>query len=219
MRAKLAAFAKTPELSAVKTRLAADLGGAAAVEIYERSLLTTAAMMRALPDWISPMWAVGERAGVSHPRWAGGEFPAMFTGEGGLGERLANVHDEICGAGAAGILIGTDSPQLSPDAVASAAKSALEGRIVIGPSADGGFYLFASSRRIPREAWTSVEYSAAGTLRDLESRLPLAETVHLPALWDIDDAPSLRRVTAELESAPLPEQREMAKWLAARFPL
>lgn len=219
MKAKLAAFAKTPELSPVKTRLASDLGKTAAEEIYGRSLLATAAVMRALPEWISPVWALAEPDAPAHPRWANAEFPAMFTGEGGLGERLANVYDALRGEKCAVILIGADSPQLSPQIAESAAKSALSGKTTIGPSPDGGFYLFASAQSIPREAWTSVQYSAPSTLRDLQNRLPSTQTTMLPELWDIDDLPSLRRAALDLQSAPLPEQREMAKWLAARFPL
>ena len=215
--ANLAAFAKTPGLSPVKTRLAADVGAALALAAYERSLAATAAVLRALPEWIAPHWAVGERAGLNHPRWRDGEFPAMFTGAGGLGGRLANVYAKLRGENIPAILIGTDSPQLSPDVVARAAELS-RGRIVIGPSADGGFYLFASSLEIPREVWTGVEYSRAETLRDLERKLPPAEIHRLPELCDLDDAESLPRVVRELESAPLPEQRAMAKWLADSFP-
>ena len=211
--ARLAAFAKTPGLSPVKTRLAATLGAADALAVYERSLLATAAVLRALPEWISPHWAVGERAGLADARWR--EFPAVFTGEGGLGRRLAQTHRAMRKDGATGILIGTDSPQLPPELVARAARRG-RGRIVIGPSADGGFYLFASSLAIADSVWTGVEYSCAATLSDLESRLPRAELVRLPELCDLDDLPSLRRVMRELASAPLPEQREMAKWLAAK---
>lgn len=215
--ARLAALAKTPGLSPVKTRLAAALGTAAAEAIYERSLLATAAVLRALPEWISPHWAVGERAGLADARWR--EFPALFTGAGGLGRRLARTHRAMRKGGAAGVLIGTDSPQLPPGLIAEAAEKAAAGGIVIGPSADGGFYLFASSLEIADAVWTGVEYSRASTLSDLESRLPRAELVRLPELCDLDDLPSLRRVLRELESAPLPEQRETAKWLARRFPL
>ena len=213
-KANLAAFAKTPELSPVKTRLAADVGEGPALAAYERSLAATAAVLRALPEWIAPHWAVGERAGLNHPRWRDGEFPAMFTGEGGLGERLANVYAKLRGENLPAILIGTDSPQLAPEIVARAAELS-RGRIVIGPSADGGFYLFASSLEIPRGVWTGVEYSRAETLRDLERKLPPAEVHRLPELCDLDDAESLPRVMRELESAPLPEQRAMAQWLAS----
>ena len=215
MKAAVAVFAKTPELSPVKTRLAATIGGDAAVEVYERSLLATAAVLRALPEWIAPRWAVGEAEAPAHPRWR--EFPALFTGEGGLGKRLAKVYSELRADYAPVILTGSDNPQLSPEVIVAAAEQAA-GRMVLGPCADGGFYLFASSLPVAESVWTAVEYSAAGTLADLASRLPPAERVCLPELADLDDAPSLRRVQRELRDAPLPEQREMADWLAERFP-
>ena len=215
MKAKIAVFAKTPELSPVKTRLAAETGEAAATAVYERSLLATAAVLRALPEWISPVWAVGEADAPSHPRWR--EFPTLFTGEGGLGKRLANIYSALREDDSPAILIGSDSPQLSPQAIVSAAERAT-GRIVLGPSADGGFYLFASSLPIPEDTWTAVEYSAAGTLADLEGRLPRAERIRLPELCDLDDLSSLQRARRELREAPLPEQRAMAEWLAEKFP-
>ena len=215
MKARIAVFAKTPELSPVKTRLAAQTGQAAATAVYERSLLVTAAILRALPEWIAPVWAVGEAEAPAHPRWR--EVPTLFTGEGGLGRRLANVYDKLREDDAPAILIGSDSPQLSPAAIVAAAERA-RGRIALGPSADGGFYLFASSLPIAESVWTAVEYSVAGTLADLESRLPPAERIRLPELCDLDDWSSLRRARRELGRAPLPEQREMAAWLAEKFP-
>ena len=217
--AALAAFVKTPELSPVKTRLAAQIGDDAARTVYERAVAATESVMRASPEWVKKHWAVGEQAGVESPRWRG--FPAMFTGGGELGERLANVYNAMREAGTVAILIGSDSPQLPPSFVESAARSAFENRnsAVVGPAADGGFYLFASAAAIPKTVWTSPRYSSPETLSDLESRLPVSEVIRLPVLSDLDDLPSLRVAAKELQDAPLPEQRELALWLAGRFAL
>ena len=85
MKGALAVFVKTPELSPVKTRLAASLGKAAAVAVYAECLGLSADMMRELPADVKPFWAVGELVGLKSKRW--GEFPVIFTGEGTLGDR------------------------------------------------------------------------------------------------------------------------------------
>ena len=53
MKGALAVFVKTPELSPVKTRLAASLGKAAAVAVYAECLGLSADMMRELPADVS----------------------------------------------------------------------------------------------------------------------------------------------------------------------
>ena len=69
MKGALAVFVKTPELSPVKTRLAASLGKAAAVAVYAECLGLSADMMRELPADVKPFWAVGELVGLKSKRW------------------------------------------------------------------------------------------------------------------------------------------------------
>ena len=71
MKGALAVFVKTPELSPVKTRLAASLGKAAAVAVYAECLGLSADMMRELPADVKPFWAVW-RIGRSKKQTLGG---------------------------------------------------------------------------------------------------------------------------------------------------
>ncbi|MGI9298733.1 MAG: TIGR04282 family arsenosugar biosynthesis glycosyltransferase [Gammaproteobacteria bacterium] len=185
----LAVFVKTPELSPVKTRLAADIGAAAALRVYEMMLAAAAEMMRRTRDsGVSVYWAVGERDGLVHPRWR--EFPAVFTGEGDLGARLHQIYSLLRWRHGRAALAGADCPGLSAETVISALALARDD-IVVGPAADGGFYLFAAGRRIPADVWTSVAYSRGDTLSQLLLRLP-KNVARLPVLADVDDADSMR---------------------------
>lgn len=209
----IAVFAKTPGLSPVKTRLAAEIGERAALEFYERSLAVTEALCRRVTDLaggeVRCYWAVGEAEGVDHPRW--GAFPAFHTGEGGLGTRLANVHGRLLARHGRAMLLGSDCPQLEPARILGALE--VRGRpFVAGPSRDGGFYLFLSGAGVPREDWEAVRYSCAGTLGDLLARLGSGRVALLPEEEDIDDLESLRRAAARLGGGTLEGQAQLAEW-------
>lgn len=198
--AAVAVFVKTPELSPVKTRLAQDIGTQAARAAYEESLAAVAATLRACAPLI-PYWAVGEEAGTAMHRWA--EFPALWTGDGELGDRLAHIYATLRQRHGRVVLIGSDSPQIQAETLREAARE--EGKIVIGPATDGGFYLFAADIPLGREFWRGVEYSRADTLENLLGSLPAGEEVQrLPTLSDMDDSKSLARVIEELQTHNAP---------------
>ena len=220
MNCALAIFVKTPELSPVKTRLASSIGKESARAVYEESIRATAAAARSVAELskgkIIPHWAVGEGGGVNHFRWQ--EFARLHTGDGGLGERLCRVYDELRARFSRVILMGSDSPQISPKVILRAAS---ESGHIFGPAADGGFYLFASEGRFPSAMWREVEYSRDDTMRQLAARIKRfgddnSPINYLPPLIDIDDLLSLGQVAEILLSADLPEQRQMAKWLQSK---
>ena len=190
MKGGLAVFVKTPELSPVKTRLAAEVGETVARAAYDSMLTQASSMMRQVQDTgVAVYWAVGEAEGVSHPRWR--EFPAVFTGEGGLGDRLHHVYTTIQKKHGRAALSGSDCPALSAETVCAALRGA-RGNIVVGPTTDGGFYLFAAARRISPKIWRAVRYSRGDTLAQLLRHFPSRQIRQLPVLTDVDDRDSLR---------------------------
>ncbi|WOV90904.1 MAG: DUF2064 domain-containing protein [Candidatus Zeuxoniibacter abyssi] len=207
MKGALAVFVKTPELSPVKTRLAASLGKAAAVAVYAECLGLSADMMRELPADVKPFWAVGELAGLKSKRW--GEFPVIFTGEGTLGDRLNLVYSTLQKQYGRVALAGSDCPQLKSTAVSCALQQA-HGKTIIGPADDGGFYLFAAARRITKKTWTTVKYSQDDTLTQLLRRLDGGRTVFLPPLSDVDDIRSLKAALKLMQKDSSPQQRQSA---------
>ena len=191
----LAVFVKTPELSPVKTRLAADIGAAAGVRAYEEMLAAAAAMMRQVQDsGVAVYWAVGEKEGVTHPRWR--EFPAVFTGEGGLGDRLNRVYAMLRRRHGIVALAGSDCPALDARTVIFALARARE-NVVVGPAADGGFYLFAAARPVAARIWKSVSYSRDDTLTQLLAHFS-GECVRLRTLTDVDDLQSWRAAKMDI---------------------
>ena len=106
------------------------------------------------------------------PQAARWHVHAQATGD--LGLRMADAMRRTLAAGYdAVVLVGSDVPALSPDAL-RAAVAALqqpdgERRLVLGPSSDGGFYLAAARHAWP-EAFAGVEWSRDTVLAETEAR-------------------------------------------------
>ena len=201
----LAVFVKTPEYSAVKTRLAQEVGTAKARAVYEACLAAMRDLMCAVqdatasaPQKIIPHWAVGERAATTHPRWHG--FPTLWTGDGGLGERLSHVYSTLLAHHSRVILIGSDCPQIPVASITTAANQ--RGKVVFAPATDGGFYLFAAGIPIAKSLWCAVPYSQANTLAQLQQQLQPHPQTTLPPLTDIDTVASFQQVLQELKAHP-----------------
>lgn len=222
LRCAVAIFAKTIGFSDVKTRLAADIGKEKAEAFYRLSIDCVQAFVaeagEAFPEVIYPVWVVAEESGPDY--WKDRTFPAIWTGEGGLGARLANVSEHLFETYDAVMMIGTDSPQLSPtvivDAVARLAGGASE--VVTGPAEDGGFYLFASRERIAREVWEAVAYSNESTLAQLVEFLEhqTFKIDYLETAQDVDtldDLQTLQTVLSENLNQLNTEQSMLLKWL------
>jgi rSAM/selenodomain-associated transferase 1 len=108
------------------------------------------------------------------------------------------------GHSSAGVL-NSDSPSL-PAACLIEASQAL-GRpgdhIVLGPSEDGGYY-FLGLKRAHRRLFDDIDWSTPRVCRQTCDR---AAELGLPIVWldswyDVDDAPSLARLQADLDRQP-----------------
>lgn len=214
----VAVFVKTPGLSPVKTRLAAGIGAERAGAFYQLACVAVREVLEAAAKEMPPLqghWAVAEAGG--EPAWLG--LPTVSQGEGGLGARLAFVYEAMRAKDrfGAAVLLGADAPQLTP-ATFALTRAALEdgADFVIGPAADGGFYLFAGRRPLDAELWESVPYSQPNTTAELKKRLdPLGRVAVLGKLTDVDEAKDLGPVTKELADVayPTPAQLELMAWL------
>jgi len=211
----LAIFVKTPGLSPVKTRLGAEIGTEAAVRFHRMASAAVAAVARAAGASLVPHWAVAEPAALVHPDWTG--FPCVAQGEGGLGERMGRVYQALLARHGSVLLVGADSPQMSASLLRGAA-AALRGEapFVIGPSEDGGFWLFGGRAPVPNRVWTSVIYSREDTAARFQQALAGEGAVTpMPRLFDADTATELAAVRDALAAlvAPLPEQAALLGWL------
>ena len=212
----LAIFVKTPELSPVKTRLASSIGQAQALKFYEMSLLATAAVARAAQDKIPTLdvvWAVAEPQALSAPRWSA--FKTVSQGEGGLGERLSHVYDQLKSKYEYISFIGADSPHILPTQLVHALnltkQKASPSQFVIGETDDGGFYYFGSSQNLKRSVWLGIEYSSEKTAAQLIERVQeMGPVKKIQTAFDIDTFEDLSRLAHQ--SVDLPEQQTVVDW-------
>ena len=220
MEIGLGIFAKTAGLSPVKTRLAAGIGEVKAQEFYALSVRAIEDVAKALPSMIHPHWAVAEYEGLAAQQWK--SLPHFWTGEGDLGQRLHQVYSHLRQQHGAAMLIGTDSPQLSPALLQHAQETLRQHpqSIVMAPCDDGGFTLFAAAVEISATMWESVEYSHSTTLVQLIEQLEAVgwQVKKLVSQQDVDvveDLTSLK-VTLQKKQNLLPAQRQLLRWLEER---
>ncbi len=217
--AGLAIFVKTPGLSPIKTRLAAGVGEDAALTFFRLAAAATGAVAREAQALagarLTAYWAVAEAAGQG--QWPG--LPVVAQGEGGLGERLDHVYASLRARHGAALLIGADSPQLTPeDLLQALAALDAPGDFALGPTPDGGFWVFGGRLAIARADWLAVPYSAADTAERLAGRLAgRGRLTRLAARVDVDEASDLAALAADLAAlnAPLPAQLALRAWLEA----
>jgi rSAM/selenodomain-associated transferase 1 len=142
----VAIFVRHPVPGRVKTRLARDLGDAAACELYRAMVSDCIVNVR---DCGLPLFLFHDgQASAGLPSEWTGVADAVFRQEGeSLGERMRAAFERSFSAGATGvILIGSDIPGLDSGLLRSAQAAVELYDIVLSPAFDGGYCLVASKR-------------------------------------------------------------------------
>lgn len=189
MKNALIIFARNPVLGKVKTRLAAGIGEAKALQVYEHLLQHTQSIVKDIPVTKFVYYAdeINE-----DDIWNG--FEKRIQHGNNLGERMQNAFEELFKAGFSKVcIIGSDCFELTTDIINNTFACLDESDVVIGPVMDGGYYLLGSGKFVPQffinKAWsTSSVFS--DTLKDAAT-LNLSIT-QLPVLNDIDNEKDLR---------------------------
>lgn len=189
MSARLIVIAKAPRAGLSKTRLCPPCTPGQAAELAEAALADTldAAATAASGGCVL---ALEGRPG----RWMRPGFQLIEQRGDGLAERLAAAFAD---SGGPAVLIGMDTPQLSPrrleEALAELDRPGVEA--VIGPASDGGYWAIGLRRPDPR-VFDGVAMSTGHTYRDQLARLrELGLRVEvLPELRDVDVIDDARAV-------------------------
>ncbi len=216
LRTGIAIFVKTPGHSSLKTRLAAGIGRDAAERFHLLSAQAVAAVARNASNQLpgsTSHWAVAETTALDDPNWA--SLPRIGQGDGDLGLRMGRVAEVLRARFGAALLLGADTPQIEADDIIVAARALDTHTHVIGPSSDGGFWLFATRDDVPAAAWTQTPWSREDTAARFCDALGDAPIARLRHLRDVDDADDLAPLLVALDALhdPLPEQTRLADWL------
>jgi hypothetical protein len=205
MTRSLVVMAKRPAAGATKTRLVPPLTGEQAANLYECFLLDALQIARSIPD-VARYIAYPPADGRGYFLRLAPDFVPVAQIGVGLGDRLAYVIAEIARRdGGPVVAMSSDSPTLPAGYLAGAFDILArdEAEVVLGPCADGGYYLIGLSRPQPR-LLAEVPMSTPHVLRDtlaLAAMMGLRTTLLLP-WYDIDVSDDLGRLTAELAVSP-----------------
>lgn len=204
MTPALALLLKAPRRGTVKTRLAATLGPDRALAIH-RALAER--QVAALPaDWPGLIHFTPADADAEMRAWLG---PRDYVPQppGDLGARIASALAAGFASGARAVIaLGGDCPALDTTLLRRAARDLAAPGVdaVLGPAADGGYYLIGLRRPCP-ELFRGVAWSTPAVLAETRARLKDVGLAwrELPELRDVDDEMDWRAaIAAGLLPAP-----------------
>jgi rSAM/selenodomain-associated transferase 1 len=173
---RVALFTRWPTPGKAKTRLIPALGPQGAADLHRRLTERTVATVRA--------------AGLALEIRSTGADPAAFRdwlgvenvvdqGDGDLGQRLARTAEMR-----PVLLLGADIPGLTPAHLAAAASALATAPAVIGPAADGGYWLLGLAAPIPG-VFAGIDWGTDKVCVQTRAKLPRGTPV-LETLADLD---------------------------------
>ncbi len=190
-------FVKKPEKGRVKTRLAESIGHQRALEVYRQLLMITKRETRDVEVdkqvWYSP-------AVVNDDIWSSPAYTKHSQQGEGLGKRMQQAFGQAFKKGYQKVvIIGSDCPYITADIINQAFAELENNDLVIGPSADGGYYLLGMAAYHP-DLFDDKEWSSSSVLEQTlydanEKELSVAK---LPELNDVDTLEDLQAVAKDI---------------------
>jgi hypothetical protein len=197
-------MAKAPVAGHCKTRLAAALGDARAAALCEAMLRDTLdAIVANVPADRFVVLAAPEHDGAKLLAAIAPRPWEIIAQEGAdLGARLAHATATLGERGPVA-LVDADSPTADWRAAGEALARLAPGRAILGPCADGGYWLIAlaapATRVFDEITWSTPVVAAETRARCGEIGLALEE---LPLAFDVDERKDLDRLRSELRDRP-----------------
>ncbi|MEM6253496.1 MAG: TIGR04282 family arsenosugar biosynthesis glycosyltransferase [Cyanobacteria bacterium P01_D01_bin.156] len=169
-------FTRYPEAGNTKTRLIPHLGPARAAELQRWMTTMMTREMATLSSEIDQQIHFSGGCLAQMQSWLGRRFTYLPQFGGSLGNRLhqafmGNFHSGV----EAAVAIGSDCPDLSHRHLEQALRQLQSHDLVLGPAADGGYYLIGLSRPQPK----LFENIPWGTGEVFERTVAIANTLNL----------------------------------------
>ena len=191
MRVQLLVIAKAPRPGRVKTRLCPPCSPEQAAAVAAAALADTIDAVTATPAVRRTIVLDGR-----YPRPDG--WGLVDQCGDGLGERLATAYADTALPGTGSVLVGMDTPQLTPDLLTGLAAGLERADAVLGPALDGGWWGLALRDPADADVLRGVPMSTPDTGRSTVDGLRgRGLSVALgPALRDVDTATDAWEVAA-----------------------
>lgn len=144
-------FARAPVPGQAKTRLIPVLGERGAARVQAALVRDTLAMLTSMGDCPVELWCAPDS---DNPFFTGcrDDFAVSLhtQTEGDIGQRMHHALSHGLNRQPHVLLVGSDCPELSPDDIRTALDALRSGKdAVLGPAADGGYYLIGLRRPMP----------------------------------------------------------------------
>jgi rSAM/selenodomain-associated transferase 1 len=196
----LVLFAKVPALGKVKTRLAASLGEADALRVYEACLKDSLSLLQHWANAQSGDVTKRVRVYLAEPQSGPHELlqdiEVCYQKGEDLGERMQQCCDAEFEAGASKVvIIGADSPTVPSHMLRQAFSALAWHDVVLGPAFDGGYWLLGARDKTPA-IFSGIEWSTNSVMTQTLANVQReqCDTALLPFWYDIDDIEDIRRV-------------------------
>ena len=215
----LVIFAKQPDPQNTKTRLSPPLSREAAAELYTCFLADILATAREVDEaegfiFYDPPVAEDYFYGLAP------DFRLFPQAGDSLGERMHHALAELLVQGYRRVVLtGSDLPHLHVQALRQGfAALRQDADVVLGPSADGGYYLVGLAR--PQPQLFDIPMSTPDVLRQTLERVQRLNLRHvlLAEEFDVDTIADLKRLKAHLEANPEIRAHCTRGWLLERPP-
>lgn len=179
-------FVRNPILGQVKTRLAKSMGDATALKIYLKLLEHTHQVLQNIDCHKFVFYNDGIN---TEDMWLASAYIKRQQVAGDLGAKMTAAFNEVFEAGYKKVVIvGSDCYDLNADIVASALESLTKTDLVLGPAADGGYYLLGQ-KKVNENLFELTAWSTSSVLSEtllLAKQDGLSYTL-LPVLQDVDE--------------------------------
>jgi len=186
MRPRLVIMLKEPVAGRVKTRLGHDIGMTAAAWWFRHQ---SAALIRRLQDPRWETWLAVAPDTALHSRCWPANLPRIAQGRGDLGERMARILESSKGPV---VLIGADVPGVQKQHISDVFRKLGRQELVFGPAKDGGFWLVAARRTLPKSLFKNVRWSSSTTLSETIQSASSTSIGFTAQLSDVDTVQDLR---------------------------
>ncbi|HET6374180.1 MAG TPA: TIGR04282 family arsenosugar biosynthesis glycosyltransferase [Candidatus Polarisedimenticolia bacterium] len=199
----LVIYARPPVLGTVKTRLVPSFSAGEALALYEAMLADAIERLAGgiggdttlFVSWASACRPSEELAGLLR-----GIVAEIQIGD-DLGERMAaTIQSRLRSGFARVVLVGADTPNLPLVYVRRAFEALAEADVVLGPAADGGYYLLGCRRLHPR-LFQKVPWGTEKVLSITRQRIKDGGISHheLSPWYDVDTPDDVARLWIDLQ--------------------
>ena len=180
-------MAKLPIAGRVKTRLASDIGSAAATSFYRHTCIAVLSRLSATSYWTTVV-NIAPDTGLRSRFWPK-HLVKTKQGDGDLGDRMRRAMTSAFDGPV--ILVGTDIPEIKRQHIHEAFAALRNNDVVFGPTPDGGFWLVGIAHLSHlRNAFANVrwstEFALEDSIRSFKSRQPDVKVGLVSELNDID---------------------------------